>query len=70
MNLQLAARFAAAGQPKRAALLSLLRGVLLVVPCALLGAALFGVTGLWLAVPAAELLTLLCGLWLVRQKTV
>ncbi|MDD7645699.1 MAG: hypothetical protein PUJ35_00455 [Ruminococcus bromii] len=70
VNLQLAARFAAAGQPKRAALLSLLRGVLLVVPCALLGAALFGVTGLWLAVPAAELLTLLCGLWLVRQKTV
>ena len=70
VNLQLAARFAAAEQPRPAALLSLLRGVLLIVPCALLGAALFGVTGLWLAVPAAELLTLLCGLWLVRQKTV
>ena len=69
VNLQLAARFAAAGQPKRAALLSLLRGVLLVVPCALLGAALFGVTGLWLAVPAAELLTLLCAAGLTRRKT-
>ncbi|MGN0479349.1 MAG: MATE family efflux transporter [Hominenteromicrobium sp.] len=69
ISLQLTARFAAAGRPRPAALLSLLRGMLLVVPCALLGAALFGVTGLWLAVPAAELLTLLCGIWLLRRKS-
>ena len=36
---------------------------------ALLGAAAGGVTGLWLAVPAAELLTLIAGLLLVRRES-
>ena len=39
------------------------------LPDALLGAAAGGVTGLWLAVPAAELLTLIAGLLLVRRKS-
>lgn len=69
-NLLLTARFAATEHARPAALLSLLRGVVLVIPCALLGATAGGVTGLWLAVPAAELLTLLAGLWLLRRTSV
>lgn len=69
VSLLFTARLAATERAKPAALLSLLRGVVLVVPCALLGAALGGVTGLWLAVPAAELLTLLAGLLLLRRES-
>ena len=65
VSLLFTARLAATERAKPAALLSLLRGV----PCALLGAAAGGVTGLWLAVPAAELLTLIAGLLLVRRKS-
>lgn len=68
VSLLFTARLAATERAKPAALLSLLRGVVLVVPCALLGAALGGVTGLWLAVPAAELLTLIAGLLLLRRE--
>lgn len=66
-NLLLTAKFAATERARPAAVLSLLRGVLLVVPCALLGTALGGITGLWLAVPVAELLTLLAGILLTRR---
>lgn len=69
VSLLFTARLAATERAKPAALLSLLRGVVLVVPCALLGAAAGGVTGLWLAVPAAELLTLIAGLLLVRRES-
>ena len=69
VSLLFTARLAATERAKPAALLSLLRGVVLVVPCALLGAAAGGVTGLWLAVPAAELLTLIAGLLLVRRAS-
>ena len=63
VNLLLIARFAAAERSQDAAVLSLLRGVILVVPCAVvLANILFGLTGLWLAVPTAEVLSLLCGL--------
>ena len=36
---------------------TLLRGILLLVPCFVLLPRAFGVPGLWLAIPAAELLT-------------
>lgn len=44
--------FAATQQALPAQLLSLLRGLFLVVPAALLLSALWGVCGLWLALPA------------------
>lgn len=68
VNLLLTARLAAVERSCPAALLSLLRSVVLVVPCALLGAFAGGITGLWLAVPAAELLTLPAGLLLLKKS--
>lgn len=64
----LIARFAAAERSRDAAVLSLLRGVILVVPCAVVLANIFGLTGLWLAVPTAEVLSLLCGLYLLYRE--
>lgn len=50
-------------------LYTLLRGILLLVPCFVLLPHLFGVYGLWLAIPAAELLTcVVISLRYVRQK--
>lgn len=50
-------------------LYTLLRGILLLVPCFVLLPHLFGVDGLWLAIPAAELLTcVVISLRYVRQK--
>jgi len=66
-NLLLTARLAATERSRAATWLSLLRGVILVVPCALLGAWLGGITGLWLAIPAAELLTFAAGTFLLRK---
>ena len=68
VNLLLIARFAAAERSRDAAVLSLLRGVILVVPCAVVLAIIFGLTGLWLAVPTAEVLSLLCGLYLLYRE--
>ena len=68
VNLLLIARFAAAERSRDAAVLSLLRGVILVVPCAVVLANIFGLTGLWLAVPTAEVLPLLCGLYLLYRE--
>ena len=55
VNIMAATYFAATQQALPAQLLSLLRGLFLVVPAALLLSALWGVWGLWLALPAAEL---------------
>ena len=60
--------FAAVERSRDAAVLSLLRGVILVVPCAVVLANIFGLTGLWLAVPTAEVLSLLCGLYLLYRE--
>ena len=68
VNLLLIARFAAAERSRDAAVLSLLRGVILVVPCAVVLANIFGLTGLWLAVPTAEVLSLFCGLYLLYRE--
>ena len=60
---------AATQQALPAQLLSLLRGLFLVVPAALLLSALWGVCGLWLALPAAELATALaCAVLFLRLK--
>lgn len=42
--------------------------MILVVPCAVVLANIFGLTGLWLAVPTAEVLSLLCGLYLLYRE--
>lgn len=51
-----------------AQLISILRGVVLIVPMAFLLSGLFGMSGVWLAFPAAEFLTAVTGLFLYCSK--
>ena len=69
VDIMAATYFAATQQALPAQLLSLLRGLFLVVPAALLLSALWGVWGLWLALPAAELAAaLVCAVLFLRLK--
>lgn len=70
LNTVLAGYLSATDQAGPAMAVSLARGLVLIVGCALLLSRLWGVTGVWLAFPAAEALTLLLGVGLMlRRKT-
>ena len=60
--------FTATDRPRPSHIIALLRGFFLVVPVTLVLARLFGLTGVWLAVPAAEALTALIGLMLYLRQ--
>ncbi len=65
---QVAASFLGASeQEKSAFFIALLRGAVALLPLLFLGAALFGMTGVWLAFPAAEAAALLFTLPLLRK---
>ncbi|GHV97395.1 MATE family efflux transporter [Lactobacillus nasalidis] len=66
-NVLLAGYFSSIELAGPAQLISLLRGIFLIVPVAFVLARLFGLTGLWLAFPATELLVSLLGLYLTRS---
>ena len=59
--------FSAMEQARAAFLTSVLRGFVMIVLCTLALAALFGMTGVWLAFPAAEALTLIVTLWYMKR---
>lgn len=61
-NTVVSAFFTATGRPLPAQALSLLRGFLLILPLAFLLAALWGITGVWLAYPLTECAAALLGL--------
>lgn len=67
LNLVTASFLGAAEHPSRSLRLSLLRGFVAIVAAALLLAALLGLTGVWLALPAAEGAVLLVSLRLSRS---
>ena len=67
-NIVLASYFPSVEQAAPAQVLSLLRGLILIIPAALVMAALWDMTGVWLACPAAELLVALLGVWLYRRS--
>lgn len=68
-NVVYAVYFTSINRPRPAHVLSLLRGFVLILPLAFLLAALGGIRGVWLAFPAAELLTAGVGLALfLRQR--
>ncbi|SEA04566.1 putative efflux protein, MATE family [Lachnospiraceae bacterium NK3A20] len=68
-NIVMAAYFAASNRAGRAFLVSILRGVVMTVIFALTLPAAFGMNGVWLAFPAAELVTMLVAiLCLVSQQ--
>lgn len=70
-NLLFSYYFSASNRGGYAQLITLLRGLVTIIPIAYLFAYLWKMTGLWLATPAAELLTLgvtLCIFFLTRAK--
>lgn len=59
LNVALIGYYQSIAKAAASTLLTLLRGVLFLVPSFLLLPEVMGVVGLWLAIPAAELLTLI-----------
>ena len=64
--------FASTANPRPAHVFSLLRGVLLILPMAFILSSLFGMTGVWLALPITEatVFLLAVGLFVYRRKSV
>lgn len=60
--------YSATGRGRESSILALCRGVVAIVAFAFLLSHLFGITGVWLAFPAAELFTLLLGLVLGKPQ--
>ena len=60
--------YSATGRGRESSILALCRGVVAIMAFAFLLSHLFGITGVWLAFPAAELFTLLLGLVLGRPQ--
>lgn len=60
--------YSATGRGRESSILALCRGVVAIVAFAFLLSHLFGITGVWLAFPAAELFTLLLGLGLGKPQ--
>lgn len=50
-----------------AQMISLLRGLLFIIPLAYVLSAAFGITGVWLAFPAAELMVSIIGIWFYHK---
>lgn len=61
VSIVLTAYFAASAKPFPSLILSLLRGIAAVVPLALILPRIFGLNGVWAAVPTAEAITLMVG---------
>lgn len=60
VNVVTTSFFASIARPKPSFLISALRGFGLIVPCLLLLPRAFGLSGVWMTGPAAELLTFIC----------
>lgn len=67
-NLIISVYFTSVELALPAQLISILRGVVLIVPMAFLLSGLFGMSGVWLAFPAAEFLTAVTGIFLYCSK--
>jgi Na+-driven multidrug efflux pump len=59
VNILSATYFSAIDQPRNAFVLSILRGLLLIIPMAVLMSRLFGMTGIWLTITVTESLVLI-----------
>lgn len=65
VNIVSSTLFSCTDHPKQAFLLSSLRGFIVIIPCIIGMAALWGMSGVWLSFPAAELLSLGITLWMI-----
>ena len=60
--------FTSCGDARSSALISSLRGIVLLLVFTFLFSALWGMTGVWLAAPAAEVLTSVVSVWLITKQ--
>ncbi len=69
-NIILATYFTSVDRALPAHILSVIRGLVLIIPMALILAAVWGMTGVWLSFPVTELLSAVLGGWIyLRMKT-
>lgn len=66
-NIVLSTYFTSVDRALPAQVLSLARGLVLIVPVAFLLSSLWEMTGVWMAVPLTELIVALAGLWVYRH---
>ena len=66
INIVAAAFLSSVDRPKQAFAVSILRGFVLIIPVAWLMSVLFGLTGIWMAVPVTE--ACVCALALIFLK--
>ncbi len=66
-NIMVGMWFTSVEQPRPAQILSLLRGCILILPIAFGLAHLWGMTGVWLALPVTEALAALLGWWMLAK---
>lgn len=66
LNIILSVYFTSIEKPLPAHIISILRGFLFIIPLAFLLSALWGITGVWLAFPAAESLVTVLGFIMYR----
>lgn len=66
-NIVTAMYFSATDRPKQSFIISILRGVVLIILCAFLMAIVFGLKGVWLAFAVTEALTMVVALLFVKR---
>lgn len=67
VNILCSTFFSSVEMPKKAFLISILRGFVLILPIVFIFAALFGINGVWLSVTASEFLVFLYAIYSVRS---
>ena len=60
--------FTSCGDAKSSALISALRGIVLLLAFTLILPAVLGMTGVWLAAPCTEVLTAIVSTWLFKKQ--
>ncbi|MBQ7794945.1 MAG: polysaccharide biosynthesis C-terminal domain-containing protein, partial [Lachnospiraceae bacterium] len=66
INIMLVSYFSATGRAKPAFVASMLRGAVAIAICAIVMANILGINGVWLSFLAAEVITLLVSIWMMR----
>ncbi|MBE6032960.1 MAG: MATE family efflux transporter, partial [Clostridiales bacterium] len=66
-NIVFAGYFSAVEQPVKSMVVTIVRGCIAIIPLVLIFAKIMGMTGVWSAFPAAELIAVLIALFFVRK---
>lgn len=68
INILFSSFFTSLGDAKTSIIISLMRGLILICAGIMLYPVLFGMTGIWLTIPAAELITFIIGFMLIKRR--